>query len=108
MKNRLKRILRKWLFPEYDEVCRFMLEVQAAKENIIHRGAELTFKEPVILLGSLSQCKVQIKPTLKPEIVLSKLTFQSLLEMSGHHQVVTSTVLSGSLPPGVGISMKEK
>lgn len=108
MKNWLKRILRKWLFPEYDEVCEFMVEVKTAKERIIHSGAELTFKEPVILLGSLSQCKVQIKPTLKPEIVLSKLTLQSLLEMSGHHQVVSAVSLSSNLPAKAGISLKEE
>jgi len=76
--NSLKNKLRAWLFPEYDEVCCFMAEVEESKLEV--KGKSITFKEPIVLVGNLTDCKVSVKPTINPEIILSKLDIEQRIE----------------------------
>jgi len=85
----LKNKLRGWLFPEYDKVCLFMIKVKQAKEEVVIEGGKVTFKEPVILIGSVLNSKVDIKPTLKTEIILSKLELEAALRIYGDHHIVS-------------------
>jgi hypothetical protein len=85
----LKKILRGWLFPEYDQICNFIQEITEAKERIIQLEGETTFIEPVILVGSLNHCQVDVRPTVKPEIILSKIDFAAALGISGEKHMVT-------------------
>lgn len=92
--NWLKRKLRNWLIPEYEQfayskIAQFMEEVAKAKHELQLIDKDITFEQPVIFLGSLSNCKVDVKPTLKPEIVLSKIEIPAGLNVSGSHQIVT-------------------
>jgi len=83
--------LRRWLFPEYSEVVEFMEEVQLARKEIKAVEGQITFEKPVVFLGSLVNCKVDIKPTLKPEIILSKIGYTGL-GISGSNQTVRDSM----------------
>jgi len=87
--NWIKGKLRAWLFPEYDEVYQFMQEIREAKLEVL--GKNVTFNEPIVLVGNLTDCKVNIKPTVNPEIFLSKIDFESLLRIMGNQHLVTNS-----------------
>ena len=86
--NFIKNKIRGWLFPEYNNVCNFMREIYEAKLEII--GKKVTFTEPVVLVGGLTDCKVDIKPTIYPEINLSKFDYESALKLAGNYHMVGS------------------
>ncbi|MCJ7828316.1 MAG: hypothetical protein MUP81_01060 [Dehalococcoidia bacterium] len=104
--NWVRNKLRVWLFPEYGEVRRFMLEVGRARIEV--KSKSITFKEPVILVGNLSNCKVDIKPTIKPEIILSKLELESLLSISGNQHIVTYSTFQAEVPSPLKVFKKVK
>lgn len=95
----LKNLIRKWLVPDYNEFVQSKNKIDLFMENIakaqgeMHnlREKEIIFNEPVIFVGSLSACDVQVKPTLKPEIILSKLDFAAALSLSGDYQMVSGS-----------------
>jgi len=97
--NWLKNKLRAWLFPEYDMVCYFMAEVEEAKLEV--KGKSITFKEPVVLVGNLAECKVNIKPTINPEIILSKLEIESALKVVGKQHIVTNSTFQTTAPTAI-------
>jgi len=92
--NWIKNKLRKWLFPEYCKVCDFMIEVAEAKLEV--KGKNITFKEPIVLVGSMADCNVHIKPTIKPEIVLSKLSLEAALKLVGNHHLVAQNMFTAT------------
>lgn len=85
----LKRKLRGWLIPEVGEIGLFMRDIAKAKRELHLVGKNIIFKEPVVFLGSLSNCSVDVKPTLKPEITLAKLDMPGLIS-SGNNQCIAS------------------
>jgi len=87
--NWLKRKLRGWLVPDYEKIDLFMEEVAKAKHELQLVDKNITFEEPVVFLGSLHDCKVDVKPTIKPEIILAKVDIPAGLMASGNHQIVT-------------------
>ena len=88
--NWLKNKLRLWLFPEIDKVDNFMTEIREAQMEL--RGKSITCKEPIILIGSLYECKVNIKSTIKPEIILSKFELEAALRIMGSCHMVTNSL----------------
>ena len=90
--NWLKNKLRRWLFPEIDKIDSFMAEIREAKIEL--QGKSITYKEPVVLVGSLTDCKVNIKPTINPEIILSKLELEAALRIMGNYNIVTSSLFT--------------
>jgi len=91
--NGLKRKLRGWLVPELEAklqaIDEFMQEVTKAKRELQAVDKDITFEKPVVFLGSLVNCKVDVKPTLKPEITLAKVDIPAGLMASGDQQIVT-------------------
>ncbi len=111
--NWLKRKLRNWLVPEYAEFASykekmdlFMEEVAKAKHELRLIDKDITFEEPVVFLGSLHNCKVDVKPTLKPEIVLSKIDIPAGLISSGNHQFISGCLFQ-SQPTAVKLQTSE-
>ena len=94
--NRIKNKLRAWLFPEYDKVRDFMTEIRKAKLEVT--GKSITFREPIVLVGNISECMVSVKPTLKPEIILSKLGIEAALKIMGNYNLVTSNMFQETMP----------
>jgi len=91
MRNWAKKRLRAWLFPELEEVSRFMMRMEEAKTRVMDKtGKTTTFREPVVLVGSLQNCKIQIKPIINQEIVLSSLNLASMLELTNADHALVS------------------
>jgi len=103
LKERLKYKLRAWLFPEYDRVCCFMIEVEDGKLEV--KGKSITFTEPTVLVGNLTDCKVSVKPTIKPEIILSKLDIDAALKVAGNQHMLTHNYFQATAP--AAIKLKE-
>jgi len=99
--NWIRRRLMNWLFPEYSRVCLFMAEIDGAKLSVRCKSA--TFKEPVVLVGNLESCNIKITPTVNNEIVLSRIEYSSLLEISGNHQTVTQSIFEATKEKVVGL-----
>ena len=92
--NWIKGKLRGWLFPEYCKVCNFMTQVEGAKLEL--KGKNITFKEPIVLVGSMADCNVQIKPTIKPEIILAKLDLEAALKVAGDYSLITQNMFNAT------------
>lgn len=89
-KNWLKKKLRDWLVPDYEKIDSLMQEITKAKRELQLADKNITFEEPVVFLGSLHYCKINVKPTLKPEITLAKLDIPAGgLMASGIRQLIT-------------------
>ncbi len=92
MVNWMKRGLRAWLFPEYDKVCRFMLEIENARHETLKLTGDVTLEKPTVFVGSLHNCNVHYNPTVKPKIVLTEMA--ALLNITGEQHSVISSYFS--------------
>ena len=104
----IKEWIRKKLFPEYEEVRKFMTDIEDAKTKSIElcNESNIKFEKPVIFIGSLVGCKVSVEPKLKPEIILSRLDLSAILHLSGRQHTVTNSFFTGkSHKPVDGISI---
>lgn len=105
--NWIKRRLRGWLVPEYNQwmyskvkIDMFMEEIARAKSELQLVKKNITFNEPVIFLGSLRDCKVDVKPIIKPEIVLAKVDISAGLMASGYQQKIMDCIFQ-NLPTAI-------
>jgi len=106
MNNWLRRKLRTWLFPECVDVADFMGEVREALKRKVD-GKLIIADKPIVLLGSMSYCNVEVKPKLYPKIVLSQIGLEALLSVSGERNSVISSVFTGK-EESVGLGLEEK
>ena len=104
MKNWLKKKMRRWLFPEYDEVVIFMEEVRVAMEQKVD-AKTIKLDRPLALLGNMTNCRVNVSLKASPKIVLAELGLEALLGVSGKKHVVTSCYFTGK---GDRIMLKEE
>jgi len=81
---------------EYPKIKSFMEEINDAKISARKRSINTT--EPIVLVGNLENCKVNINPSLYPEIVLSKIDYSALLELSGSYNAVTGSQFLSTQP----------
>jgi len=106
MKGWLRRKLRTWLFPECVNVVDFMDEVREALKRKVD-GKLIIADKPIVLLGSMTNCKVEVQPKLYPKIVLSQIGLEALLGVSGKGHTVISSVFTGK-EESVGLKLEEK
>ena len=90
--NRIKRSLRRWLVPELDTVTRLMDQILQAKEELKLIDKKITFDKPVVFLGSLKDCQVDVKPNIIAEITLAKVDILAALNLAGDQVTVTNSV----------------
>ena len=90
----IKERIRQWLFPELDHILEIVPEIHAAKEKTLAEKETLEFDRQLILVGSLHNCKVDLKPTITPEITLAQVDVAALLAVSGQKQMVTGSYFS--------------
>jgi hypothetical protein len=88
MKGKLLKMVRNFVFkaiPELVELTNLDLSViESLKLAIEKEQSGKTVKcEKLILIGSLVNSKVSIKPVIKPEIILSKFSLESALNLTG-------------------------
>ena len=92
--NWLKRSLRQWLMPELDTVTGLMDEILWAKDELKLVDKNITFEEPVVFLGSMADCKVEVKPNITAEITLAKVDIPAGLSVSGNNGIITNSMFS--------------
>jgi len=69
-----------------------MDEIKNAKREL--KGKNITFNEPIVLVGELSSCNVCIKSTIKPEIILSQFELEAALKIMGNHHIVNANLFT--------------
>jgi hypothetical protein len=115
--NIRERILRK-LFPEVyrqvDKAAEIVANYQELKDSLKIVDGTVIIEGPAGILGSLANCKVEIRPQINTELVLSKYELESMLKMLGDHQMVSSNYFTNQESkekiegtPIEGISVKE-
>lgn len=91
----LKRVLRNWLVPEYKQFIiskqrmdSFMEEIARAQSEVQLVDKNITFSKPVVFIGSLKDCKVDVKPNIALDLTLAKVDIPAGLTVLGEKATV--------------------
>ena len=92
-----EKILRK-LFPEVykqtDKAATIVAHYEALKASLKNTGGIVQIEGPVGVLGDLVNCKVELKPQINTELVLSKYQLDSMLHIAGDHGLVSQNLFT--------------
>lgn len=107
----IKLKVRRWLYPELDlqilhmkqlsaKAESYLVEMEAARNAITALSDKyVVISGPAVFLGNVENCAVEVKPEVKPTIVLSQLKLAGMLSATGNHQTITSSVFNYQTPP---------
>ena len=94
----IKEKVRKWLFPELTEMKEMLDAIKTAALNSLGDDKVFEIKNHFILVGTLNQCNVQIRPDVNVDLTLGKVDIASALNVTGtivntsHNSFVTHPI----------------